>query len=106
MQEKKALTSALCTLSALSFSLGAMAAQPGTDNLFEAESLDRGFMSQHADFGEGKCGEGKCGEGKCGEEDDKDEEGACGEGTCGEGSCGEQDDKDEEGKCGEGTCGA
>ncbi len=73
MQEKKALTSALCTLSALSFSLGAMAAQPGTDNLFEAESLDRGFMSQHADFGEGKCGE----------QDDKDEEGKCGEGTCG-----------------------
>jgi len=99
MQEKKVLTSALCTLSALSFSLGAMAAQPDTDSLFEAESLDRGFMSQHADFGEGKCGEGKCGE-----KDDKDEEGACGEGACGEED--EKDDKDEEGKCGEGTCGA
>jgi len=29
----------ICTFSALSFSLGAMAAQPGTDNLFEAELL-------------------------------------------------------------------
>jgi len=38
-QAKKALTAAICTFSALSFSLGAMAAQPGTDNLFEAELL-------------------------------------------------------------------
>jgi uncharacterized low-complexity protein len=98
MPEKKVLASTICTLSALSFSLGALAAQPGTDNLFEAESLDRGFMSHQLDIGEGKCGEGKCGEKD--DKDDKDEEGACGEG-----SCGEEDKKDEEGKCGEGTCG-
>ncbi len=101
MSDKKILTSAIGTLSALSFSLGAIAAEPSTDNLFEAESLERGFMSQQVGFEEGSCGEGSCGEGACGEgscgedkdedkdEDDKDEEGACGEGACGEGSCGE-----------------
>lgn len=95
MTDKKLLTTAIGTLSALSFSLGAMAADPSSDNLFEAEALDRGFMSQQAGFEEGSCGEGACGEGACGEEDDdKDEEGACGEGACGEGACGE-------GTCGE-----
>lgn len=94
MSDKKILTSAIGTLSALSFSLGAIAAEPSTDNLFEAESLERGFMSQQVGFEEGSCGEGRCGEGACGEdedkdEDDKDEEGACGEGACGEGTCGE-----------------
>lgn len=96
MSDKKILTSAIGTLSALSFSLGAIAAEPLTDKLFEVESLDRGFMSQQAGFQEGSCGEGRCGEGRCGEdkeedteEDEKDEEGACGEGSCGEGSCGE-----------------
>ncbi len=100
MTDKKLLTTAIGTLSALSFSLGAMAADPSADNLFEAEALDRGFMSQQAGFEEGSCGEGACGEGACGEgacgeeDDDKDEEGACGEGACGEGACGE-------GTCGE-----
>lgn len=103
MTDKKILTSAIGTLSALSFSLAAVASETSADNLFETEALDRGFMSQQAEFGEGACGEGKCGEGKCGEgkcgegqcgeeeetEDDKDEEGACGEGACGEGACGE-----------------
>ena len=93
MSDKKALTTAIGTLSALSLSLGAFAADPTADDVFEAETLDRGFMSQQAGFGEGACGEGSCGEGACGEEedkdeDDKDEEGACGEGACGEGTCG------------------
>ncbi|TVS11555.1 MAG: low-complexity protein [Wenzhouxiangella sp.] len=103
MTDKKLLTTAIGTLSALSFSLGAIAADPSADNLFEAEALDRGFMSQQVNFEEGACGEGACGEGACGEgacgeddedNDDKDEEGACGEGACGEGACGE-------GACGE-----
>jgi len=101
MTDKKILTSAIGTLSALSFSLGAVATEPSADDLFETEALDRGFMTQKAEFGEGACGEGKCGEGKCGE-------GKCGEGKCGEGQCGEEeeeDDKDEEGACGEGACG-
>lgn len=95
MSDKKLLISAIGTLSALSFSLGAIAADSSDNDLFEAEALDRGFMSQQANFGEGACGEGACGEGACGEEDededndDKDEEGACGEGACGEGTCGE-----------------
>lgn len=112
MTDKKALTTAIGTLSALSLSLGVFAAEPTTGDLFQAETLDRGFMSQQAGFAEGTCGEGRCGEGRCGEgacgeddekdeesEDDKDEEGACGEGACGEGACGE-------GSCGEGTGGA
>ncbi|MFW5815801.1 MAG: low-complexity protein [Wenzhouxiangella sp.] len=98
MSDKKVLTSAIGTLSALSFSLGAIAAEPSADKLFEAESLERGFMAQSVGFEEGSCGEGSCGEGACGEdkdedkdkdEDDKDEEGSCGEGACGEGTCGE-----------------
>jgi uncharacterized low-complexity protein len=103
MTDKKALTKAIGTLSALSLSLGAFAADPTAENLFQAETLDRGFMSQQAGFGEGACGEGTCGEDHE-KKDDKDEEGACGEGACGEGTCGE-DDKDEEGTCGEGACG-
>lgn len=103
MSNKKALTKAIGTLSALSLSLGVFAADPTAENLFQAETLDRGFMSQQAGFGEGACGEGTCGEDKD-KKDDKDEEGACGEGTCGEDDK-DEDDKDEEGTCGEGACG-
>ncbi len=103
----KSVVTTVGTLAALSFSVASFAAEPNTDNLFEAKDLDRGFMVASAGFGEGSCGEGKCGEGKCGEgacgeeeseeeksEEEKGEEGACGEGACGEGACGE------------GTCGA
>lgn len=97
MTDKKLLTSTIGVISALSFSLASVASeQPGPD-LFEAEKLPAGFMTDQPHLGEGSCGEGSCGEG----DDDKDEEG-----SCGEGSCGEEDDKDEEGACGEGTCGA
>jgi len=100
MSDKKHLISTIGVVSALSFSLSSMAADPADSNPFEAESLPAGFMASSANFGD----EGSCGEGSCGEGDDKDEEGSCGEGSCGEGDSG--DEKDEEGSCGEGTCGA
>jgi uncharacterized low-complexity protein len=93
------------TIAALSLGLSGAALAEGadSDNPFEAEGLDRGFMAASAMPGdEGSCGEGSCGEG---DGNDKDEEGSCGEGSCGEGSDDEQDDKDSEGACGEGTCG-
>lgn len=92
------------TIAALSLGLSGAALADGTDtdNPFEAEGLDRGFMAANAIPGD----EGSCGEGSCGEGDDKDEEGSCGEGSCGEGSGDDSgDDKDSEGACGEGTCG-
>ncbi len=105
MTDKKTLISTIGTISALSFSLGAMAGDQADVNMFEAQDLSSGFMADEPNFGEGACGEGSCGEGSCGEEEEekeeeeKGEEGACGEGACGEGACGE-------GACGEGTCGA
>jgi uncharacterized low-complexity protein len=112
MADKKLILSTVGTVSALSLSAAAVAGQaPG--ELFQANSLDAGFMLDQPNFGEGSCGEGSCGEGSCGEgeedkdkDQDKDAEGSCGEGACGEGSCGEGDeDKDAEGSCGEGSCG-
>ena len=107
--DKKLILSALGAVSAISLSAAAVAGQAPADNLFQADSLDAGFMLDQPNFGdEGSCGEGSCGEGSCGEEgdEDKDAEGSCGEGSCGEGSCGEEgDDKDAEGSCGEGSCG-
>lgn len=106
MTTKKQLTSTIGVLSALSFSIGSLAAEPAQPDPFEAEVLPAGFMATSTGVArvgdEDKDKEGSCGEGSCGEEDDKDEEGSCGEGSCGEG---EGDDKDEEGSCGEGTCG-
>ncbi len=97
MANNSKLVKTIGTLAAVSFSLGAFADADAGD-VFEAEELNAGFMSNQTNFGEGSCGEGSCGEGSCGEEDDdnddKDEEGACGEGACGEGACGE-------GACGE-----
>jgi uncharacterized low-complexity protein len=98
MTDKKLFITTVGAISALSFSLGAVAGDQAGADLFEAEVLPTGFMADQPNFGEGSCGEGSCGEGSCGE-DDKDKEGACGEGSCGE------DDKDEEGACGEGACG-
>jgi len=100
MIDKKTLISTIGTISALSFSLGAVAGDQAGADLFEAQALPSGFMADEPNFGEGSCGEGSCGEGSCGEEgeeekeEEKGEEGACGEGACGEGACGE------------GTCGA
>lgn len=100
MTDKKRLTSTIGVLSALSFSIGAMASDQPNADPFDAETLSSGFMTASVGFQEGSCGEGSCGEGDEDKKDDKDEEG-----SCGEGSCGEEDDKDEEGACGEGTCG-
>lgn len=101
MTDKKRLTSTIGVLSALSFSIGAMASDQPNADPFDAETLSSGFMTTSVGFQEGSCGEGSCGEGDDKDKkDDKDEEG-----SCGEGSCGEEDDKDEEGACGEGTCG-
>lgn len=120
MADKKTILTALGTVSALSLSAAAVAGQAPAGELFQADSLDAGFMLDQPNFGdEGSCGEGSCGEGdedkdaegscgegSCGEDKDKDAEGSCGEGSCGEGSCGEgDDDKDAEGSCGEGSCG-
>jgi uncharacterized low-complexity protein len=111
MADKTFLTGAIGTLTAASFSLGAIDQAEAANDLFQAEPLDQGFMAGQASFGEGACGEGSCGEGNCGEkeeekeekeeekEEEKSEEGACGEGRCGEGACGE-------GSCGEGSCGS
>ena len=118
---------ALAVGAAFITSMAVSAVADTSDNPFNAEDLDAGYMLAGGDKGEeGKCGEGKCGgdkddgedkdhgEGSCGE-DKEDGEGSCGEdkgdgeGSCGEdkgdgeGSCGE--DKGEEGKCGEGKCG-
>jgi len=98
MTDKKMLLSALGTVSALSLSAVAAAGQAPADNLFQADSLEAGFMLDQPNFGEGSCGEGSCGEG---DKDKDDAEGSCGEGSCGEGD----DDKDAEGSCGEGSCG-
>ncbi len=112
MADKKTILTALGTVSALSLSAAAVAGQAPAGELFQADSLDAGFMLDQPNFGdEGSCGEGSCGEGSCGEgeeDKDKDAEGSCGEGSCGEGSCGEgegDEDKDAEGSCGEGSCG-
>lgn len=102
MADKKLLISTLSAASALSLSAVAMAGSTGSDNLFQADSLDGGFMLDQPNFGEGSCGEGSCGEGSCGEGDDEDKDA---EGSCGEGACGEEGDKDAEGSCGEGSCG-
>jgi len=106
MADKKFIIPALITASAITLSAAAVAGQTSTDNLFQADSLESGFMLDQANFGdEGSCGEGSCGE-EGGKDKDKDAEGSCGEGSCGEGSCGEgDDDKDAEGSCGEGSCG-
>lgn len=102
MSYKKTFISTIGTISALSFSLGAIAGDQAGGDLFEAEVLPSGFMVDKPNAGEGSCGEGSCGEGSCGEEgEEKSEEGACGEGSCGE----EGEEKSEEGACGEGTCG-
>ena len=107
MADKKTILTALGTVSALSLSAAAVAGQAPAGELFQADSLDAGFMLDQPNFGdEGSCGEGSCGEGSCGEgeeDKDKDAEGSCGEGSCGEGEGDE--DKDAEGSCGEGSCG-
>jgi uncharacterized low-complexity protein len=101
MTDKKTLISTIGTISALSFSLGAVAGDQAGGDLFEAQALPSGFMAGDPNFGEGSCGEGSCGEeGEEGEEKGK-------EGSCGEGSCGEESEEGggSEGACGEGTCG-
>ena len=77
MIKKTHLISAVGAVAGASFALGTFAADT-SDNPFEAEDLDTGFLAAQANFGEGNCGEGNCGE-----NDDNDEEGACGEGACG-----------------------
>jgi uncharacterized low-complexity protein len=105
MHYKKTFISTIGTLSALSFSIGAVAGDQAGADLFEAEALPSGFMVDKPHAGEGACGEGSCGEGSCGEEEkEKSEEGACGEGSCGE-EGEESEEKSEEGTCGEGACG-
>jgi len=106
MADKKTIFSALGTVSALSLSAAAVADQAPTGELFQADSLEAGFMLEQPTFGEGSCGEGSCGEGSCGEGESDEDKDKHAEGSCGEGSCGEgDDDKDAEGACGEGSCG-
>lgn len=98
MTDKKTLISTIGTISALSFSLGAVAGDQAGGDLFEAQALPSGFMAGEPNFGEGSCGEGSCGE----EGEEKGKEGSCGEGSCGEES---EEGGGSEGACGEGTCG-
>lgn len=107
MNHKMRITTAIGSLTAASFSIGAAAAVESDDVLFEIEDLDRGFMMAHAATAEGKCGEEereKEEEKEEESEEEKGEEGACGEGHCGEGKCGEG--MCGEGACGEGSCGS
>lgn len=66
MTDKKTFVSTVGTVSALSFSLGAVAGDQAGGELFEAQVLPTGFMADEVSFLEGACGEGACGEGACG----------------------------------------
>jgi len=109
----------------IAISLATLPLAQASNNPFNADKMDQGYMlsskdkAKHGSCGgkmkngngvEGKMKDGKCGTGKCGE--GKMKEGKCGEGKCGEGKGAHgHPDKAKEGKCGEGKmkegkCGA